>query len=255
MNEWNASNDHRSHPGYPPGYPPGYRDPRMAYPRKRKWIAGLLAFFVPGTGHFYLGQMVKGIGVMLLLAMNIVSIVFAVEQLNNVLAIVLLSLLLPIIYFYSLFDAIQSTDVVNERRYHSAWQAYTAPTFGMPGPAAPHAPGIPQGFAERAAEVPPPESMGPAPSIPPHPPESERGPAPGSIPGPMQGPEGSRRHLNAPGIVLLAGGAVVLFLVTNIGWSHGIFRSSGSMAGAAVLIAAGIGLWIWELRNDRGSKN
>jgi hypothetical protein len=101
-------------PGYavPNGYPQGHKQPG----RKRKWISGLLAFLVPGIGHMYLGLMVKAVAIMLLVAFDITSIVYAAIEGDNVLFIVLLSFVLLIIYFYSLFDAIQSTDAVNERK-------------------------------------------------------------------------------------------------------------------------------------------
>ncbi len=102
-------------PGYeaiPQGYPskPLYRGGKRS-----KWIAGILAFLIPGIGHMYLGLMVKGIVLMLLVALDITAIVYVSVEGSNVLSVVLLSLLLPIIYFYNLFDAIQSTDAVNER--------------------------------------------------------------------------------------------------------------------------------------------
>jgi hypothetical protein len=83
--------------------------------RRSKWIAGILAFLIPGTGHMYLGLMIKGIVLMLLIALNITAIVFVSMEEVNVLSVVLLSLLIPIIYFYNLFDALQSTDNVNDR--------------------------------------------------------------------------------------------------------------------------------------------
>lgn len=100
------------------GAPPtGYVPDVQSQARKRsKWLAGLLAFLIPGTGHMYLGLMIKGIVLMLLIALNITAIVFVSIEGNNVLSIVLLSLLIPIIYFYNLFDALQSTDSVNERK-------------------------------------------------------------------------------------------------------------------------------------------
>jgi hypothetical protein len=87
---------------------------------KSKWVAGLLSFLIPGTGYLYLGLMAKGIAIMLLLALDIAAIAFAAIELNHPLLIILLSLLLPIIYFYNLFDAIQSTDMVNAQR--QAWR-------------------------------------------------------------------------------------------------------------------------------------
>ncbi|MFC5704412.1 hypothetical protein ACFPVX_24240 [Cohnella faecalis] len=83
--------------------------------RKSKWAAGIFSFFVPGTGHMYLGLMVKGIIMMLLLVFDICAIYYMATEGKNDLSVVLLSLLLPIIYFYSLFDSLQSTDFVNER--------------------------------------------------------------------------------------------------------------------------------------------
>lgn len=102
-------------PGY--GAPQGYSQQAQPRGRRRsKWLAGILAFLIPGIGHMYLGLMVKGIVLMFLLALNITAIVYVSIEGVNVLSIVLLSLLLPIIYFYNLFDALQSTDVVNERQ-------------------------------------------------------------------------------------------------------------------------------------------
>ncbi|TFE25749.1 hypothetical protein [Cohnella luojiensis] len=100
------------------GYPQG-RMPE-SNGRKRKWIAGLLAFLIPGIGHMYLGLMVKGIVLMMLVALDITAIVYVSIEVENVLSIVLLSLLLPIIYFYNLFDAIQSTETVNDRHTAAA---------------------------------------------------------------------------------------------------------------------------------------
>jgi peptidoglycan/LPS O-acetylase OafA/YrhL len=103
------------HTGY--GAPPAFLREQLSPVGKRsKWLAGLLAFLIPGIGHMYLGRMVKGIVLMLLIALDITAIVYVSIGGHNVLSIVLLSLLLPIIYFYNLFDAIQSTDIVNERR-------------------------------------------------------------------------------------------------------------------------------------------
>ncbi|MBB6672658.1 hypothetical protein [Cohnella nanjingensis] len=98
----------------PPGYRHDYEMPQRS--KRSKLLAGLFAFFIPGTGHMYLGLMAKGVVIMLFLALNICGVVFvANENSNNVLTIVLLSLLLPIIYFYNIFDAVQSAEAVNER--------------------------------------------------------------------------------------------------------------------------------------------
>lgn len=89
-------------------------------PRKGKFVAGLLAFFFPGLGHFYLGLMQRGFMVMLCFALNIVAIVYSVSLPGggSVPLVVLLSLLVPAIYFYNLFDALQCTDRVNAERIY-----------------------------------------------------------------------------------------------------------------------------------------
>jgi hypothetical protein len=117
MNERDSSQDNHYEPGYPPDYP---QQPLPAVRKKSRWLSGLLAFFVPGTGHLYLGLMLKGIAIMMLIALDISAIVFAATENYGPLVIVLLSLLMPIIYFYNLFDALQSTDTVNDRRMNPA---------------------------------------------------------------------------------------------------------------------------------------
>lgn len=239
-NEWDPRNDPRNGPAYPYGYPRG----PLPYVRKKKWVAGLLAFFIPGTGHFYLGQMIKGVAIMLLIALDICAIVFAGTQLDNVLVIVLLSLFMPIIYFYSLFDAIQMTDIVNER-WHQAGGAYPATTYGYQGQ------GPYMGQPNVAARAPSPEPPEPAGNA------SETGPD-GAMPQPampmesMRGSGSPIRSINGPGVILLAAGAVILILATNSGLVHNMFQSTSSMIGAVVLIGAGIGLWFWEMRGGHG---
>ncbi|BBI35247.1 DUF6677 family protein [Cohnella abietis] len=119
------------------GTPPAYsQEPSKQVGRRRKWIAGLLAFLIPGVGHMYLGLMVKGIVLMLLLALNITAIVYVSVEGDNVLSIVLVSLLVPIVYFFNLFDALQSTDTVNERNANFALNAQRGWSEGMVNPSA-----------------------------------------------------------------------------------------------------------------------
>ncbi|RED56715.1 DUF6677 family protein [Cohnella lupini] len=120
-----------------------HEERRRSYVRRSKWTAGILAFLIPGIGHMYLGLMIKGIVLMLLVALDITAIVFASIEAENILSIVLLSLLLPIIYFYNLFDAIQNTDVVNERN--------AAPNVNPPGRGGfPNVPSIQESFSRGA---------------------------------------------------------------------------------------------------------
>ncbi|WP_426451489.1 hypothetical protein ACP26L_05095 [Paenibacillus sp. S-38] len=104
MERWNGKG--AAHEPFDPFYPPR----RL----KNKWIAGLLSFLVPGTGQLYLGLMQRGMGMMLLFIMNIFAIVFfAVNEEMNIPLVVLFSLLVPVIYFYNIFDALQQTDRIN----------------------------------------------------------------------------------------------------------------------------------------------
>ena len=258
MNEWERGNDRQFAPGYTQGYPAGYpQDAQANLPKKKKWLAGLLAFFIPGTGHLYLGLMTRGIVMMLLMAFDICAITFAAEQIRQPLVVLLLSLMLAIMYFYSLFDAVQSADVVNQRllRY-PAWppSAFAHPhNYAAPyPPAAPSpAPGYgegPSSQADPSAYTSAHAAAGAQESV-----QSASNIA-GSMPAPPQRPANLPRQVNATGIMVMAAVAIVLVLVTGMGWSGWVFRSSGSMAGAVLLIGAGVGLWIWEMRGDRARK-
>lgn len=196
------------------GLPPSYGNDPGGYPnrpkhKKSKWVSALLSFLVPGTGHMYLGLMVKGISIMLLLALNICAIVyFAVSGSGgSVLIIVLLSLLLPILYFYSLFDSLQQTEALNER-YASGW------------PGAPGWHGTP----------PPPNGQG-------------------------SYPQQQQQQVPLAGVVLLAAGGVALFSMADTNWTKWLLHSSGSMAGAVILLAIGAVLWFWERRGGPGRRH
>ncbi|CAI6080269.1 hypothetical protein [Cohnella sp. JJ-181] len=116
---------------YPPGYDPGAA--ASARKKKSKWLAGLLSFIFPGSGYMYLGLMGKGVMMMLLLALNICGVVFVVQEMDgNVLTVVLVSLLLPILYLYNLFDTLQSADAVNDR-IASGGYYYRQPPYGWDG--------------------------------------------------------------------------------------------------------------------------
>lgn len=107
-----------------------FGEPFAAPPRKSKFLAGLFSFFIPGTGHFYLGLMQKGILIMLLFIVDIAAIPFTVMNAHGnayIPFIVLLSCLIPVIYFYSLFDALQSADRVNA--YYQALQYGQVPSY------------------------------------------------------------------------------------------------------------------------------
>lgn len=110
---------HKDHPHLPdysnnPSYPPFA--PYYPIFRKRKWVAGLLSFIIPGVGHFYLGLMQRGLFIMMLLILDIFTITALVDSHDaSVPTVTLFALFIPVIYCYNLFDALQLTDHVNRR--------------------------------------------------------------------------------------------------------------------------------------------
>lgn len=89
--------------------------PMEKLPLKSKFLATLFSMFVPGTGQMYVGAVARGMSIMLLLVLDIVAIVFFANgpAQFNVLPVTLLSLLIPVLYFYNVFDALHQTDAVN----------------------------------------------------------------------------------------------------------------------------------------------
>jgi TM2 domain-containing membrane protein YozV len=249
----NDSNGWQREPaGYPLQEVPAKR-------RKSKFLAGLFAFLIPGTGHMYLGLMVKGVVIMLLLTLNICGIVFAATGGANVLTIVLVSLLVPILYFYNLFDAVQSADLVNNRLQaggpgiQPAYGWTPSPGTGWPqaedearsqeagwrpdnGWTPPSGAGEPAGFG----------GWGQAPAA--------GGPAPGGA-GQKLLPSDSGTRQSLPAIVILAVAVVcvLIFVLSRDSWDHWMFRSSSSLIGGAILIGVGVLHWFREnKRQDKG---
>lgn len=81
-------------------------------PRKRKFIAGLLAALIPGTGHLYFGLLRKGITFIFIILLDISALLYfsTIGMQINVPLLILLALLLPVIYFYNMYDVLQSAD-------------------------------------------------------------------------------------------------------------------------------------------------
>lgn len=78
---------------------------------KSRLAAGLLAFFVPGVGHLYLGYYAKGILLLGALLLDIATMIRLADSAGgrHLLLIVYLGLALPVLYFYSVFDTLQLT--------------------------------------------------------------------------------------------------------------------------------------------------
>ncbi|ANS75802.1 hypothetical protein AWM70_15410 [Paenibacillus yonginensis] len=86
--------------------------------RKLKLISVLLTALFPGLGHLYLRELGKGIALIYFVLIDAASLVYfsSVRMHINVPLLVLLALLIPVIYFYSIYDVLQSTDYWNARR-------------------------------------------------------------------------------------------------------------------------------------------
>lgn len=81
-------------------------------PRKRKFIAGLLAALIPGTGHIYFGLLRKGISFIFIILLDIAAMLYfsSIGMQINVPLLILLALLNPVLYFYNVFDVLQAAD-------------------------------------------------------------------------------------------------------------------------------------------------
>lgn len=67
---------------------------------------------LPGTGHLYLGLLRKGVSVIFLIVLDIVALLYfsSIGMQINVPLLILLGLLIPVLYFYNVFDALQNAD-------------------------------------------------------------------------------------------------------------------------------------------------
>lgn len=81
-------------------------------PRKRKFVAGLLAALIPGTGHLYFGLLRKGITMIFIILLDIAALLYfsSIGMQINVPLLVLLALMIPVLYFYNVFDVLQLAD-------------------------------------------------------------------------------------------------------------------------------------------------
>ena len=86
--------------------------------QKRTLIACVLSAILPGAGHLYLGLIQKGISFMLAILLVVEALLYfsATGIKINVPLLILLGLSIPVVYFYNLYDVLQATDRVNERR-------------------------------------------------------------------------------------------------------------------------------------------
>ncbi|MFS0860390.1 MULTISPECIES: hypothetical protein [Paenibacillus] len=86
--------------------------------RTHKFIAGLLSAVIPGLGHIYLRLYMRGLTFMMLVLLDLSALLYfsTIGIQINVPLLILLALFIPVIYFYNVFDVLQSADWVMMRR-------------------------------------------------------------------------------------------------------------------------------------------
>lgn len=82
----------------------------MSHRRKNRWLAGFLAFLVPGAGHLYTGAYSRGLLILTAVLLDMAALIRFSDSTggNRALLLVYLGLGLPALYFISVFDALQS---------------------------------------------------------------------------------------------------------------------------------------------------
>lgn len=86
--------------------------------KKRKLYALLLAALIPGLGHLYLGMYRKGITFIMLLLLDISALLYfsSIGMQINVPLLVVLGLLIPVGYFYNVYDVLQAAEYIISRK-------------------------------------------------------------------------------------------------------------------------------------------
>lgn len=86
--------------------------------KRRKFYALLLAALIPGFGHLYLGMYRKGITFIMLLLLDISALLYfsSIGMQINVPLLVVLGLLIPVGYFYNVYDVLQAAEYIISRK-------------------------------------------------------------------------------------------------------------------------------------------
>lgn len=84
--------------------------------KKSRLLAVLFAFVMPGSGHMYTGQHPKGLLLIAAFLLDLTAIVRLADSDGgrHLLLIVYLGIMLPVFYFISVFDSLQSMEVEDE---------------------------------------------------------------------------------------------------------------------------------------------
>lgn len=80
-----------------------------------KWVSAILSMVLPGVGHMYLGYMGRGLAIVGAFIVDIVLIIFASLSIFiafpiGIALVTLFGLVIPVIYFFSIFDALQLSE-------------------------------------------------------------------------------------------------------------------------------------------------
>ncbi len=100
------------------------RKPKKVRNKTHKFIAGLLSAIVPGLGHIYLRLYMRGLTFILLVLLDLSALLYfsSIGIQINVPLLILLALCIPVIYFYNVYDVLQSADWVMLRRRRAVTQ-------------------------------------------------------------------------------------------------------------------------------------
>lgn len=98
--------------------------------RRRKLPALLLAALFPGMGHVYLGLYRKGITFIMFLMLDISAMLYfsSIGMQINVPLLIVLGLLIPLGYFYNVYDVLQTADFILSRRRREETTALSSNT-------------------------------------------------------------------------------------------------------------------------------
>lgn len=91
---------------------------RRMFHSARKVVAVVLAACIPGTGHLFLGLFIRGLTFMILLLLDISAMLYVSSDglQINIPLLVLLGLFIPVLYFYNVYDVLQSADYMMRNR-------------------------------------------------------------------------------------------------------------------------------------------
>ncbi|MFF2094173.1 hypothetical protein [Paenibacillus sp. NPDC058174] len=92
--------------GIDPGMGPGWEASQYAYEQKREKTQTILLSFVPGVGHMAMGMLQRGLAFLVAFA-GLLAITIFISIVTNTGSFLVFLLALPVIWIYTLFDAVQ----------------------------------------------------------------------------------------------------------------------------------------------------